>query len=206
MRYEAGHKARTRTRLTHEAAQSIRSHGVGGTSIDGVVAAAGLTRGAFYAHFRSRDEMITAGVAEMVSQSRIIPPDGTAAVDPDAALAAYIDLYLSASHRDSLSASCAVPLLASEATRLPPAARTQLVRGAARLSAMLAIQMDRLGFGDPQSEANSVLAELIGAMALARADQDLARSDTWLAHSRQSVRRRLGLGKTPSTAATTPDA
>jgi TetR/AcrR family transcriptional repressor of nem operon len=194
MRYVAGHKEQTRTRLLHEAAQSIRHRGVGGTSVDGVTAAAGMTRGGFYAHFSSREEMIAAGVAEMVAQSRIIPPDGIAAVDPAAALAAYIDSYLSRSHRDSLSASCALPLLASEASRLPLEARTQLAQGATRLSAMLAVQLERLGFVDPQREANSVLAELVGAMTLARAEQNPARSDAWLAHSRLSVRLRLGLG------------
>ena len=123
-------------------------------------------------------------------------------MDPGAALAAYIDFYLSPLHKDSLSASCALPLLASEATRLPVAARTMFVQGATRLSAMLAVQLGRLGFGDPQAEANSVLAELVGAMALARAEQDRARSDAWLAHSRLSVRRRLGLCEVRPPAAT----
>ena len=206
MRYAAGHKARTRTRLVQEAAQSIRRHGVGGTSIDSVTAAAGLTRGGFYAHFGSREEMIAAGVAEMVGQSRIIPADGAAARDPAAALAAYVDFYLSPSHRDSLTASCALPLLVSEAVRLPAPARTQLAQGATHLSAMLEIQLRRLGFDDPQAEASSVLAELVGATTLARAEQDLARSEAWLTHSRISVRRRLGLAETPAAGMRTPGA
>ena len=54
MRYDAEHKQRSRERVMNEAAKAIRAEGPPAVSVAGVMGAAGLTHGAFYAHFESR--------------------------------------------------------------------------------------------------------------------------------------------------------
>ena len=54
MRYGREHKARTRARILASAARLFASRGYGGASIDDVMRDCGLTRGGFYAHFRSK--------------------------------------------------------------------------------------------------------------------------------------------------------
>ena len=58
MRYTAEHKDQSRTKILEAARQLFRSHGFEGASIDQVMGAAGLTRGAFYAHFDSKDDLV----------------------------------------------------------------------------------------------------------------------------------------------------
>src|SRR5689334_24555583 len=52
-----GHSARVRAEIFQHAARLFRLRGYAGTNIDDIMLAAGLTRGAFYAHFRSKDDL-----------------------------------------------------------------------------------------------------------------------------------------------------
>ena len=51
--------ARTRAEILDHAGRLFRLRGYAGTNIDDVMLAAGLTRGAFYAHFTSKDDLFT---------------------------------------------------------------------------------------------------------------------------------------------------
>ena len=50
----------TREKLFEAAARVFEEQGIGGASIEAIAAAAGLTRGAFYSNFKSKDELIIA--------------------------------------------------------------------------------------------------------------------------------------------------
>src|SRR3989475_10605015 len=65
MRYDDNHKERTRARLLAEAAAAIRSKGAERVGVAEVMAGAGLTPGGFYAHFTSKDDLVTAAVTYM---------------------------------------------------------------------------------------------------------------------------------------------
>jgi TetR/AcrR family transcriptional repressor of nem operon len=194
MRYDAGQKDKTRQRLLRASAESLRRHGVTGTTIGGVTAAAGITHGGFYAHFRSRDELIAAGIQEMFSPEAAATPSPSRKLEATETLAAYVDFYLSREHRDRRSPTCPVPLLVGEAERLPDAARSNFAEGLARLTALVQRHLSRAGREAPAQEAHSILAELVGALALARAEPDPEQSDARLEHSRRAIRGRLGLG------------
>lgn len=57
MRLTAANKDRIRNRILHGAAALFREKGYDGVNLDQVMESAGLTRGAFYAHFRSKQEL-----------------------------------------------------------------------------------------------------------------------------------------------------
>ena len=194
MRYGAGQKEKTRLRLLRATAESLRGRGVAATTIGGITAAAGITHGGFYAHFRSRDDLVAAGVREMFSPQGAATPSRSRTADAGETLAAYVDFYLSRAHRDRVSVTCPVPLLVGEAERLPDPARSSFAEGLAGLTAALRRQLSHLGREAPEEEAHSILAELVGALALARAEPDPNRSEARLAHSRRAIRGRLGLG------------
>ncbi|MGI4879673.1 MAG: TetR/AcrR family transcriptional regulator, partial [Janthinobacterium lividum] len=65
MRYDGEHKAQTRERVLKEAAAAIRSEGVDRIGIAQVMARAGLTHGGFYAHFTSKDDLVTQAIDYM---------------------------------------------------------------------------------------------------------------------------------------------
>ncbi len=193
MRYGAEHKAETRHRVLVEAARAMRETGPHRVGVADVMARAGLTHGGFYAHFKSRDDLVAAAVGQMffeaLSELDRLARDRA----PADALSAYISFYLSPAHRDSRTAGCPLPHLAADAPRLGPDARDCFAVGVERLTAVLSGLLKGLGRPDPDAEAGSLLAELVGALSLARAETDPVRSDAILARSRSSLKRRLGL-------------
>ena len=65
MRYDDNHKERTRARVLAEAAAAIRGKGVERVGVAEVMGGAGLTHGGFYAHFKSKDDLLTEAISYM---------------------------------------------------------------------------------------------------------------------------------------------
>ena len=66
-RYASGHKAATRQRLIETAGRRFKRDGIDGSGIATLVADAGLTNGAFYGHFSSKDGLVAAVVAQQLA-------------------------------------------------------------------------------------------------------------------------------------------
>lgn len=69
MRYSPEHKEKTRAQMLTAAAQQMRLRGPDGVSVAALMRRVGLTHGGFYAHFKSKDQLIAAAVATMFYQS-----------------------------------------------------------------------------------------------------------------------------------------
>jgi TetR/AcrR family transcriptional repressor of nem operon len=193
MRYDSEHKQRTRERLLKETAKAIRLEGPHKVGVAAVMAKAGLTHGGFYAHFKSREEMIAEGVTEMFREGRERLAQSLREKSPGDALRDYIGFYLSPAHRDTRSSGCPLPFLSADVPRLPEPVRARFAEGVHALEATLAEPLGALGRTDPGAEAGSLLAEMVGAVALARAEPDPARSDEMRRRSRERILQRLGL-------------
>jgi len=193
MRYDAEHKERTRQRVLKVAAKAIRADGPHRIGVAAVMAEAGLTHGGFYAHFDSKDDLVAASIDEMFRQGAKRFEGETEGAVGASALSRYIDFYLSADHRDSKGIGCPLPYLSGDAPRLSDRSRAAFAAGVAGLAERLAALLQALGCEDAPGEASSLLAEMVGALALARADPDRARSDMILGRSRASLKARFGL-------------
>ena len=191
MRYDSEHKLRTREKVLKAAAKAIRAQGPHRVGVAAVMGKAGLTHGGFYAHFDSKDDLVAAAIGQMFEETRANWERLTEAKEPAAALNTYIDFYLSTTHRDAVSAGCPIPILAPELRRLAKPAREQFAAGVARLRERLRTQLTQLGVANAEAEASSMLAEMIGALALARAEPDEARSDTILDVSKARLKARF---------------
>ena len=64
MPYTHEHKARTRERIVGSARRLFNRHGLTGVSIDDIMADAGLTRGGFYNHFDTKEDLYAEVVTE----------------------------------------------------------------------------------------------------------------------------------------------
>lgn len=195
--YPSERKQQTRARVLAEAAKALRAHGPHRVGVAGVMRRAGLTHGGFYAHFRSKDALIAAAIATMFEAARDRWIAAITDRDPAAGLGAYVELYLSAAHRDAVATGCPLAALASELPRLSGASRAAFADGTRSLTAVIAAKLAALGQRDHEALASSVVAELVGALSLARAEPDRARSTAMLAASRHALRTRLGLGGRP---------
>ncbi len=193
MRYDADHKLKTRQRVLKEAGRAIREEGPERVAVAAIMAKAGLTHGGFYAHFKSKDELIAAAIGEMFEDARGRFARSTEGYSPAQGMVRYIDFYLSALHRDARGTGCPITALAADLPRLEGAARDQYGKGVARLTDRLVGQLTLLGRDDPAGLAHSVVAELVGALSLARATPDTDQSDRILAASRAALKQRLGL-------------
>ena len=195
MRYEPRHKEETRQRVLRSAARALRAQGPHQVAVAKVMADAGLTHGGFYAHFESKDDLIAATIDQLFAEGGVRMRRRTEGKAPSEALAAYIDFYLSPAHRDARTSGCPMPFLAADLPRLPREARRRFASGVAQLQRWFAERLSLMGHDAAEAEAASTLAELVGAISLARAEPDRKASDLMLTRSRWSLKRRLGLGE-----------
>ena len=83
-RYGKQHKEATRRRIVEMAGRRLKADGIDGSGVATLMADAGLTNGAFYAHFASKEDLVAAAVAGQLRAQRVQystqPPgrDGTA--------------------------------------------------------------------------------------------------------------------------------
>ena len=197
MRYAPDHKEKTREKLLAVAARALKRDGFDGLAVSGVMAEAGLTHGGFYAHFPSRDALITAALEATLAEVRARFLAAIEGKPPARALSDYVDFYLSERHRDSLTEGCIFTALGSEVGRLTGPAREVFARGHAQLALSLSRLIDPTVTDDPESLALSMTAEMVGAVTLARATTDKTRSNRLLAASRAALKARAGLRPEP---------
>jgi TetR/AcrR family transcriptional repressor of nem operon len=108
-------------------------------------------------------------------------------------LSAYIDFYLSKKHRDARNFGCPIAALSSDLPRLGNAARVQFASGVQRQIEALAERLATLGQTHAEATARSMVAELVGALSLARIEPVAKKSDAMLSASRHQLKQRLGL-------------
>ena len=176
MPISATRKAAIRDEIVEHAARLFRLRGHAGTNIDDIMLAAGLTRGAFYAHFTSKDDLF----AEIVRMGHGLLPRLRAAEKPTAVLDAYLD-------RESLSATaqgCALAALAGDVARSPLAAR--LAYANVLYGAIAELARGRKRTLDADATAVAILA--VGAVTLARASGDTRLSDWLLRCARRAAK------------------
>ncbi len=186
MSYTPAHKARTRARILAAARRLFNAHGYHGVTIDAVMAAANLTRGGFYAHFKSKEDLFAAALKSVLGSKK--PP-------PAVGQAPSLTAYLSPFHRDHRAEGCPVAAHLSAMALAPEAARaafTDLVTALAPLFADAVHARETRPEGtntaEPASsdQALAVMALAVGGLNLARGVKDPALSDRILAASRQA--------------------
>jgi TetR/AcrR family transcriptional repressor of nem operon len=192
MRYDAEHKQKTREKVLDAAAEALRAEGPHKIGVAGVMAKAGLTHGGFYAHFQSKDDLVCQTIDHMFARSRLRRIDSEEGLGSAEKLVAFIDYYLSQTHRDS-PAGCVLPALAADAQRLTPEVRAAYSNGVAGMTARLAELLGELGHARPDDLATSTIAELVGGLMLARAEPDRTRSNLMLERSKRVLKQRLNL-------------
>ncbi|MGO4526662.1 TetR/AcrR family transcriptional regulator [Microvirga sp. 2MCAF35] len=183
MRYEKGHKEQTRKRVLDVAAARIRAQGIGATGVAGLMADAGLTHGGFYAHFKSKDDLVRAAIAEANARSREtwVKEVKAAKERGEDGLEAIIRRYLRAAHRDGPEAGCSIAALAQEVARDDPKTRDVMAHGADEMAAMIASELpSSLPEAKARETAYAIFGLLIGTLQLARVTTDKAHSEAIL--------------------------
>jgi TetR/AcrR family transcriptional repressor of nem operon len=191
VRYSPGHRKETRARILGAAADLFRRDGIAATSVDAVMAAAGLTAGGFYAHFRSKDALVTEAVNTAAERARERWYGRIDHLSGRAWARALIHLYLSEPHRDDRAQGCILPSLSVDVARSTRPTRRHFE---ARLRGLIEQFSARIDGALPaeRSEVVGAVALAVGGVVLSRAVLDRELSTEILAASRCSAERLLG--------------
>jgi TetR/AcrR family transcriptional repressor of nem operon len=162
----------TRAKILVSAGQGFRAKGFGGLGVDGLAQAAGVTSGAFYAHFKSKGEAfreaVRAGVHDLLEGVRQHRDMG------DDWVGRFVDFYLGERRKAPLAESCALQSLTGEVARADPSTRAVYENELQQVIAALASGLPDTPSTPSRQRALAVLAILSGAVSMARAVADPA--------------------------------
>lgn len=173
VRYGKEHKQETRQRIIQTAGRRLKQDGIDGSGVATLMADAGLTNGAFYAHFASKDDLVASAVAGQLREQR----ESLRTVAPGrAGIEQYVRAYLSAEHRDNPADGCPSAALLDEIARATDATKHAYTDG---LLAVIDDITARLNPHDPPSaraQTLGIFALMTGTLQLSRAlaDRQLA--------------------------------
>ncbi|MCF8607346.1 TetR/AcrR family transcriptional regulator [Gordonia sp. HY442] len=171
-RYTREHKAETRQRILETAGRRIKQDGIDGAGISAVMADAGLTNGAFYAHFASKEDLVAAVVGDqLAAQAASIAelPKGREG------LRGFIDWYLSTEHCADMANGCPSAALLEEVARQGPKVSEAYQCGVSVIVNEVADRLTEDWSFDPelaQTRALGLMTSLIASVQLARALTD----------------------------------
>ena len=134
--------------------------GFAGTGVDGLMKAIGLTGGAFYSHFPSKDALFAAVVERELSHSLEVLGENTEGKRDK--LQRCLHRYLSMAHVEQPDSGCAIPTLGAEIARADIAVREQAEHWLVRLQQTWAEVLE------DDAMAWAILAQCVGALLLAR--------------------------------------
>ena len=167
-RYGKEHKQATRRRIIDVAGRRLKGDGIAGSGIATLMADAGLTNGAFYAHFHSKEDLVANAVAEQLREQR----ESFKAIS----IEQIVRAYLSREHRDNPEDGCPSAALLDEIGRSTDATKRAYTDG---LLGVIDDIAERLAPDDPRSarvKTLGVFALMVGTLEVSRAlaDRQLA--------------------------------
>jgi TetR/AcrR family transcriptional repressor of nem operon len=176
MRVTREKAAANRDRIIDAAGALFRAKGFDGIGVADIMKAADLTHGGFYGHFGSKDDLIAEASrrALMRGAANWERVAGESAGEPFAALLKH---YLSPRHRDDPERGCAFAALSGDAARCGKSVRRAFTEGLQPLIEILAKSLPGRSQVARRRKALAVMAELVGALALARVVDDPTFSD-----------------------------
>lgn len=181
MGYPQGHKEQTRQRIIEAARKLWKSEGYNGAGIDRVMKEAGLTRGGFYAHFKSKDDLLDEVLCENMVRDGLAHFEAQGITEPQDQKEAVIEWYLGEGHRDHPEKGCLLTTLTQEATRLDPQPRKRLTSLMTRFARWLN--------GDTkEAKGYAALSMMVGAVTLSRMCDDEAVSERILQEARAEIK------------------
>lgn len=160
--------AANRAALTQTAARLFRERGIDGVGVAEISKAAGLTHGALYAQFPSKQALVGEALAHGLASGHA----NMTASKPHGAptLSDQLDLYLSLDHRDNLAGGCAMAASASEIARQDEAVSARFAEGFEQMVEAIQATLEPTMLGaDARARALTIGAAMIGGVAMARA-------------------------------------
>jgi TetR/AcrR family transcriptional regulator, transcriptional repressor for nem operon len=173
----AAAKEASHERIVSVAARAIRRSGYAGTGVADIMKEAGLTHGAFYAHFASREAMLAEAATRACAESAAGVSGVVANMTGDQALKTMLAAYLSPQHLEQIETGCPLSALGSETVRQAPEVRRATTQHVKAMVDLVARQSPDWGQPAAHERALLTIAAMVGTLVLARAVDEPALSD-----------------------------
>ena len=188
MRYGKDQKQATRQRILEAAGRRFKEDGIDGTGVAAVMSDAGLTNGAFYAHFASKEDLVANVLADQLRAQRqsfdAQPPDR-------GGLEAFLRSYLSPQHRDQYADGCPSAALLDEIARRPTATKQAYTDELMGVTDDIASRLNPRDAEAARTDALTLFGLMLGTLQLARALTDRDLSDQLLARGVETAMKLL---------------
>lgn len=179
MRASREHMEKVRSHILEAAGQGFREEGYGGLGINGLAKRAGMTSGAFYGHFPSKDaafhEVVDKGLNDYADTVERFKQDYGEAWPEH-----FFKFYLGQAHVDDLANSCVVPGLSADVMRADANTKETYTRDVKAIADHIAGGVENNDEGD----ALALMALMAGTVMMARCLSDSQLSDELLAKAR----------------------
>jgi len=185
MRYSREHKAQNHEKIVSLAARAFRERGGDSSGIGTVMKKVGLTKGGFYRHFKSKDDLLVEAVARALDEMGTGMVEAAESAPQGQALRAIIERYLSTAHANSLGTGCVVSALGPEFARKPVSVRKRIETALDRYRERL------LPFAPGQTREEKLmklqllLSSMAGVLTRVRVTSSPERREQMLADSRK---------------------
>ncbi|NWA28673.1 TetR family transcriptional regulator [Pseudomonas gingeri] len=171
MRVSNVEAAQSRERIIEAAASQFRARGFDGIGVVDLMKAAGMTKGAFYGHFESKEELMA--IATMRGLDSLVEGwQQLAETEGENALHAFAAEYLSLDHRDNPADGCTVATLGAESARHGALVRGAFTKGIRAAADLLTNLVPGKSARARRERALTAYASMVGAVVLARATDD----------------------------------
>lgn len=188
MRVTRVQASENRQAVIETASRLFREHGFDGIGLKGLMEAAGLTQGAFYKQFASKEDLIAQASARAL-ESATQQWSAAAAARPMDSLGGVVAFYLSTDHQHEKMDGCPVVALGSDAARQGTTVKASFEAGIKTyldiLERMISEKIDEKSEG----KAMAILSIMVGAMTLARAVNDQALAQSFFDSTIEQVRK-----------------
>ena len=201
MRYGKNQKQATRQRILEAAGRRFKQDGIDGAGVAALMSDAGLTNGAFYAHFASKEDLVANVLADQLRAQR----QSVDAQPPDReGLEAFVRSYLSPQHRDQCADGCPSAALLDEIARRPAATRQVFTDELMGVIDDIAARLDPTDVAAARTDALTVFGLMVGTLQLARTLTDRDLSDQLLARGVETALKLLDDRASSNPGATPP--
>jgi TetR/AcrR family transcriptional regulator, transcriptional repressor for nem operon len=185
MRYPSDQKAKAKQAILQAGARALRTNGFNGIGVDGLAASAGVTSGAFYSNFSNKEALLEQVIETCLGEPFIDSESGSVA-ERQQRLKEWLAMYISADHRADPASGCVMPTLSADVARSNPQIRATYERRMLALVDKMSNVLDGEG-PDRGRRASSIIALMIGAIAISRAMPDGKAADQALDSALQTA-------------------
>ena len=187
MRYAPDHKDRSRAKILSSASRMLRRDGIEGVSVAAAMKDAGMTHGAFYAHFSSKDELVAESIRFALDETMERLRDAAVNAKNESPLAAIVAAYLTESHLRKPWNGCATAALGQEAARSSPQVRLAMADKVDGLIDLIAEYPPGDSKKTRRSVAQAIYATMVGAIVIAMTYDKKSRQQDILESARNSI-------------------